>query len=53
MTGKRDMTEPNWKRRVNVCRRFARFLIEHDFQVIEPTNFDVPPSKRNGIAQSP
>lgn len=49
MTGSRDMTAPNWKRTAGRLRKLADELRAHDFQVIEPPNFDVPPGKRNGF----
>lgn len=48
MPGTRDMTVPNWKRSVNKARRLIAELreIDQDIQVIEPPNFETPPSRR-------
>jgi hypothetical protein len=40
------MSAPNWKRTLKRLRRLAAELRRHDVQVIEPPNFDLPPSKR-------
>jgi hypothetical protein len=43
---KRDMTRPNWARTAARLRKMAAELRAHDFQVIEPPNFDKPPAER-------
>jgi hypothetical protein len=40
------MTSANWARTVRMLRRLMARLREHDVQVIEPPNFDTPPSMR-------
>jgi hypothetical protein len=40
------MTAANWARTVRMLRRMMARLREHDVQVIEPPNFDVPPALR-------
>lgn len=44
----RDMTFPNWARRVKRLRGYAEVLKAHDFQVAEPDGLEVPPPYRNG-----
>lgn len=48
MVGKRDMTAPQWARRVKHLRRLIAELREKDpdIQIIEPPNFETPPALR-------
>jgi hypothetical protein len=42
----KDMTAPNWARKVAQLRRHMDELRAHGVRVIEPPDFDVPPSRR-------
>jgi len=42
----KDMSAPNWSRTLRRLRRLAEELRRHDFQVIEPPDVELPPSKR-------
>jgi hypothetical protein len=42
----KDMSAPNWARTLKRLRRMAQELRDHDVQVIEPPNFELPPGRR-------